>query len=343
MKDIYAYSVQDFEDYLGNLNMKKFRAKQLYAWLYQKRVDTIDAMSDLAKDLREHLTDDFNLSELKLRTKQESADGTVKFLFELEDKHLIETVLMNNDYGKSVCVTSQVGCAMGCKFCASGLLKKKRSLTTGEMVKQIMYVQKYLDEVDDRVRNIVIMGIGEPFDNYDNIIKFMNIVNSDLGLAIGARRITVSTCGLVPKIIEFADGQYQYNLAISLHAPNDELRSKIMPINKVYPLKELLAALDYYSQKSNRRITLEYILLAGENDTTECARQLAELVKGRNAYINLIPYNSVDEADFKSSSDKNSLRFYDMLMKLNVKATLRAKHGDDIEAACGQLRAQAER
>ncbi|NLC34759.1 MAG: 23S rRNA (adenine(2503)-C(2))-methyltransferase RlmN [Erysipelothrix sp.] len=343
MKDIYAYSVQDFEDYLGNLNMKKFRAKQLYAWLYQKRVDTIDAMSDLAKDLREHLTDDFNLSELKLRTKQESADGTVKFLFELEDKHLIETVLMNNDYGKSVCVTSQVGCAMGCKFCASGLLKKKRSLTTGEMVKQIMYVQKYLDEVDDRVRNIVIMGIGEPFDNYDNIIKFMNIVNSDLGLAIGARRITVSTCGLVPKIIEFADGQYQYNLAISLHAPNDELRSKIMPINKVYPLKELLAALDYYSQKSNRRITLEYILLAGENDTPECARQLAELVKGRNAYINLIPYNSVDEADFKSSSDKNSLRFYDMLMKLNVKATLRAKHGDDIEAACGQLRAQAER
>lgn len=343
MRDIYGYSLSDIEQYLEEKNMKKFRAKQLYAWLYKKRVSSFAEMSDLAKDFRHELETDFTMDELKLKTKQESSDGTIKYLFELADGHLIETVLMNNDYGKSVCVTSQVGCAMGCKFCASGLLKKKRGLTTAEMVKQIVYVQKHLDESNDRVRNIVIMGIGEPFDNYDNAIKFMNIVNSDLGLEIGARRITVSTCGLVPKIREFADGGYQYNLAISLHAPNDELRNKIMPINKVHPLKDLLAALDYYSKKSNRRITLEYILLKGVNDTEQCAKELASIVKGRNAYVNLIPYNSVDEADFKSTSDIDSLKFYDMLMKLNVKATLRAKHGDDIEAACGQLRAQAER
>ena len=257
MKDIYGYNLKDLEKYLEEKNMKKFRAKQLYAWLYKKRVNSFDEMSDLARDFRDVLKSEFDMSELTLKDKQESSDGTIKYLFELSDGHLIEKVLMNNDYGKSVCVTSQVGCAMGCKFCASGLLKKKRGLTTGEMVKQILYVQKHLDERNDRVRNIVIMGIGEPFDNYDNAINFMNIVNDDHGLEIGARRITVSTCGLAPKIREFADGNYQYNLAISLHAPNDELRNKIMPINKVYPLSELLASLDYYSNKSNRRITLE--------------------------------------------------------------------------------------
>lgn len=343
MKDIYEYTIKDFGQYLEQRGMKKFRAKQLFTWLYKKRVDSFAEMTDLAKDFRANLEEDFVISSLKLVDKQVASDGTIKYLFELSDNHLIETVLMNNDYGKSVCVTSQVGCAMGCKFCASGLLKKVRSLSVSEMVSQILYVQKELDKTDDRIRNIVIMGIGEPFDNYDNVIKFLEIINSDLGLEIGSRRITVSTCGVVPKIREFADGNYQYNLAISLHAPNDELRDKIMPINKAYPLKELLSALDYYSEKSSRRITFEYILLKGVNDTKECAEQLADIVKGRNAYVNLIPYNSVDEADFKSTSDLDSLKFYDMLMKLNVKATLRAKHGDDIEAACGQLRAQKER
>ncbi len=343
MKDIYGYSILDLENYLIENNMKKFRAKQLFSWLYKKRVEDFDLMSDLAKDFRDVLKRDFKFNNLKINNKQIASDGTIKYLFELDDNNLIETVLMNNDYGKSICVTSQVGCAMGCKFCASGLLKKKRNLTVGEMVNQVLYVQKELDKTGDRIRNIVIMGIGEPFDNYDNIINFMNIVNSDLGLEIGARRITVSTCGIVPKIREFADGKYQYNLAISLHAPNDELRSKIMPINKVYPLKELLSALDYYSEKNNRRITFEYILLKGLNDTDDCAKELAEIVVKRNAYVNLIPYNSVDEADFSAVSDLEALKFYDKLMKLNVKATLRAKHGDDIEAACGQLRAQSER
>ncbi len=343
MKDIYEYTLNDMEQYLIEQGMKKFRAKQLFTWLYKKRVNSFDEMTDLAKDFRAKLEEDFTLTSLKEVEKQVASDGTIKFLFELSDGHLIETVLMNNDYGKSVCVTSQVGCAMGCKFCASGLLKKVRSLTVSEMVSQVLYVQKELDLSEDRVRNIVIMGIGEPFDNYDNIIKFMEIINSDLGLEIGSRRITVSTCGVVPKIYEFADGNYQYNLAISLHAPNNDLRDKIMPINKAYPLEELLKSLDYYSEKSNRRITFEYILLKGVNDTAQCAQELADIVRGRNAYVNLIPYNSVDEADFKSASDIDALKFYDMLTKRGVKATLRAKHGDDIEAACGQLRAQKER
>ena len=343
MRDIYDYSFEELKDYIEAKGMRMFRAQQLFTWLYKKRVDSFEEMTDLAKDFRKMLEAEFHFSNLEVVSKQVAGDGTTKYLFKLVDGHLIETVLMHNEYGKSVCVTSQVGCNMGCKFCASGLLKKKRSLTTAEMVSQVLYVQKELDKSEDRVRNIVVMGIGEPFDNYDNTMKFMKIINSDFGLEIGARRITVSTCGIVPKIREFANENYQFNLAISLHAPNDELRDKIMPINKAYPLKDLLAALDYYSSVSNRRITFEYILLKGVNDSQECANQLAEIVKGRNAYINLIPYNSVDESGFDSTSDKESLKFYDRLMKLGAKATLRAKHGEDIEAACGQLRAQSER
>ena len=343
MRDIYNYSYDELENYILEKNMRKFRAQQLFSWLYKKRVDGFDEMTDLAKEFRLMLEGEFHFNQLKVSNKQVASDGTIKYLFELQDGHLIETVLMHNEYGKTVCVTSQVGCNMGCKFCASGLLKKKRNLTTSEMVSQVLFVQKELDKTDERVRNVVVMGIGEPFDNYDNSINFMKIINSDHGLEIGARRITVSTCGIAPKIREFANENYQFNLAISLHAPNDELRSKIMPINQAYPLKDLLSALDYYASKSNRRITFEYILLKGLNDTQECANQLAQILKKRNAYINLIPYNSVDESGFESTSDRQSLKFYDMLMKLGVKATLRAKHGDEIDAACGQLRAQSER
>lgn len=342
-KDIYEYSYEELGAYIESMGMRKFRAQQLFTWLYKKRVNGFDEMSDLAKDFRQLLEDNFRFSTLEVADKQVASDGTTKYLFRLKDGNLIETVLMHNEYGKSVCVTSQVGCNMGCKFCASGLLKKKRNLTTSEMVSQVLYVQKELDKEDERVRNIVVMGIGEPFDNYDNTMKFMKTINSDHGLEIGARKITVSTCGIAPKIRDFANENYQFNLAISLHAPNDKLRSQIMPINQAYPLKDLLSALDYYSSKSNRRITFEYILLKGLNDSQECANQLAGIVKKRNAYVNLIPFNSVDESGFESTSDRESLKFYDMLMKLGVKATLRAKHGDDIEAACGQLRAQSER
>ena len=250
---------------------------------------------------------------------------------------------MHFHFGKSLCITSQVGCNMGCTFCASGLLKKQRNLTAGEMVDEVLYVQKELDSRGERVDNIVIMGTGEPFDNYDNVINFCAIVNSDHGLAIGARHITISTCGIVPRIDDFAAGHYQYNLAISLHAPNDELRSRLMPVNRACPLAELMAALKRYSVDNHRRLTFEYILLDGVNDSDETAIELADLVRGMNAYVNLIPYNQVDENGYLSVNEKKALHFYDVLMKHGVKATLRSRHGDDIDAACGQLRAKHER
>ena len=276
---------------------------------------------------------------------QESSDGTVKYLFELPDKHMIETVLMRQDYGMSVCVTTQVGCNIGCTFCASGLLKKQRDLTAGEIMAQIMLVQHYFDERDlgERVSHIVVMGIGEPFDNYDNVTKFLRIVNDPKGMAIGARHITVSTSGIVPKIKEFADNGLQVNLAISLHAPNDELRTSIMRINRSFPLAKLMDAVDFYLEKTNRRITFEYIMLAGVNDRVHHAQELANLLKDKKklAYVNLIPYNPVSEHDQYSRSSKDDvLRFYDTLKKNGVNCVIRKEHGTDIDAACGQLRSK---
>ena len=308
----------------------------------KKRVNSFAQMSDIAKSFIEALENEYQFDTLKLHTRQVSSDGTVKYLFELVDGYLVETVLMHHDYGKSVCVTSQVGCNMGCTFCASGLLKKNRDLSAGEMVAQILYVQKELDENDERVSHCVVMGTGEPFDNYDNVMRFLNILNEAQGLEIGARHLTVSTCGIVPKIKEFSKGKYQYNLAISLHAPNDQLRSKLMPINQAYPLSELMEALKDYSEENNRRITFEYILLNGVNDQVEHAKELSLLIKGMNAYVNLIPYNSVDEHGFKAVNFKDAMRFYDQLTRFGVKCTLRQEHGSDIDAACGQLRAKAE-
>ena len=266
-----------------------------------------------------------------------SADKTQKFLFKTKDGHYIETVLMFQDYGLSICVTSQIGCNMGCQFCASGLLKKKRNLDVSEIVDQILQVQK---EIDGRISNIVVMGIGEPFDNYENVMNFVSIVNNDNGLGIGARRITISTCGIAPMIRRFADEQSQVNLAISLHASNDKLRSEIMPINQAYPIDELMDALRYYLDKNNRRLTFEYILLKDVNDSKEHALELVKLIKGMNAYINLIPYNPVSEHGFQSSDIKTSLAFYDTLMKNKIQCTLRKEQGQDIDAACGQLRAK---
>ena len=229
---------------------------------------------------------------------------------------------------------------MGCRFCASGLLRKVRDLSVGEILGQVLYIQKYLDLTQERLANIVVMGTGEPFDNYDNLMAALKIINDPLGLEIGARHISISTCGIVPKILQFADESVQYNLAISLHASNDELRSKLMPINKAYPLKELFKALKEYSLKNKRRITLEYLLLDGVNDKEANADELKDLLRGQNAYINLIPYNNVDERDFRSVSERKALDFYDMLKKRGISVTLRQKKGDDIDAACGQLRAK---
>ena len=311
MKSLYDFNYEQMCDMALEQGWKKFRGHQIFQWLYRKRVSTIDEMSDLSKDTREILKQNYSLASLELRDKQVSSDGTCKYLFALEDGSLIESVLMQFDYGKSICVTSQVGCNMGCAFCASGLTKKKRNLTSGEMVAQVLYVQQDLDKTQDRLSHIVVMGTGEPFDNYENVMNFLSTVNHDRGLGIGARHITISTCGVVPRIYEFAKEHTQYNLAISLHAPNNELRDQLMPVNHAYPLEKLMEAIRYYASENNRRLTFEYILLKGVNDKPEHVKQLAKLLKGLNAYVNLIPYNSVDEHGFKGVDHASAMVFYD--------------------------------
>ncbi len=339
MKSIYDLNLEDLQNYLVSIGLKPFRAKQIMKWLYEKRVDSFEQMTDISKDLQKKLNEDFVIDSIAIKDKQVSKDGTEKFLFEMADGSLVESVMMIFEYGYSACVSSQVGCNMGCSFCASGLLKKQRDLTAGEIVLQALMIQKRLDEIGARLGNIVVMGTGEPFDNYDNVMKALSIINSPFGLEIGARHISISTCGVVPGIERFAKENLQYNLAISLHAPNDELRSKLMPINRAYSLDKLMAALKDYASLNNRRLTFEYLLLSGVNDSEVHAKQIKELLKGLNAYINLIPYNEVKEKDFRTSSEENALRFYDLLKKNGVSVTLRQKKGDDIDAACGQLRA----
>lgn len=338
MKSLYDFNYDQMRELAEDFGWKPFRGHQIFQWLYRNRVFDIDEMTNLSKETREILHQNFYINPLQLIRKQVSHDGTTKFLFQTHDGALLESVMMVFDYGKSICVSSQVGCNMGCAFCASGLTKKKRNLTSGEMVAQVLYVQKELDKTQDRLSHIVVMGTGEPFDNYENLMNFLSTVNHDRGLGIGSRHITISTCGIVPRIYDFADEHTQYNLAISLHAPNDTLRDQLMPVNHAYPLKDLMQAIDYYCQENNRRLTFEYILLNGVNDFLEHAKQLAKLLKGYNAYVNLIPYNSVDEKGFKSVSHEEAMVFYDYLMKQNVRCTIRKEHGNDIDAACGQLR-----
>lgn len=339
MSSIYSLSLQDLQDYLSLNGFKPFHAKQIFKWLYEKRIDSFDQMSDISIKLQNKLSEDFEIERYEIIEKQVSSDGTIKFLFKLSDGQLIESVLMVFSYGFSACLTTQVGCNMGCAFCASGLLKKQRNLEPGEIVLQALMIQLELDLRGGRLGNIVLMGTGEPFDNYDNVMKALSVINSPYGIEIGARHISISTSGLVPMIRRFANEDVQYNLAISLHASNNELRSKLMPVNNAYPLEELFDALREYAGKNNRRLTFEYLLLKGVNDRKEDALNIQKLLKGLNAYINLIPYNAVKEKDFVTSDEENTLRFYDTLKKLGVAVTLRQKKGDDIDAACGQLRA----
>lgn len=338
MKSLYDLNYDEMGEMALANGWKKFRGHQIFQWLYRKRVTSIDDMSDLSLETRERLKETYSLKPLTLRDKQVSKDGTAKYLFALEDGSLIESVLMQFDYGKSICVTSQVGCNMSCAFCASGLTKKKRDLTSGEMAAQVVYVQKDLDHQEERLSHIVVMGTGEPFDNYDEVMNFLSTVNHDCGLGIGARHITVSTCGVVPRIYDFAKEHKQYNLALSLHAPNDELRNRLMPVNHAYPLKELMEAVYFYAEENNRRLTFEYILLKGVNDQPQHVKQLAKLMRGLNAYVNLIPYNAVDEKGFQSVDHASAMVFYDALMKQGIRCTIRKEHGGDIDAACGQLR-----
>src|SRR5690606_10533883 len=292
---IYGLTIDQLKEWFLENGQKKYRAEQVWDWLYIKRVAQFSEMNNLSKEVIQLLEENFAIRTLEEAVKQESADGTIKFLFRLQDGNLIETVLMRFKYGNSVCVTTQVGCNIGCSFCASGLLAKSRDLNAGEIVEQIMQVQAHFDaqQKEERVSHIVVMGIGEPFDNYTNLMDFLHVVNSQKGLAIGARHITVSTSGIVPKIYDYADEGLQVNLAISIHAPTNELRSRIMKINKAYPVEKLMAAIDYYLEKSNRRITFEYIMLRDVNDHVEEANKLAKLLEDKRhlSYVNLIPYN----------------------------------------------------
>ncbi len=332
--NIYNFTREELEAYFLNLNDKKFRATQVYEWLYKKRITTFADMNNINKDIKEKIQKTFNIEKLTIIKKEEDT-LVVKYLFELADKNKVEAVLMRHDYGNSLCVSTQVGCNMGCHFCESGRLKKLRNLETYEMVLQIIQVE---EDLALRISHVVLMGIGEPFDNYDNVIKFIDIINDNKGIDIGSRHITVSTCGIVPKILQFADYDKQVNLAISLHAPNDEIRNKIMSINKAYSIKKIMEAVKIYLSKTKRRVTFEYIMLKDVNDSLANALELAKLLKGLNCYVNLIPYNETSQLEFKKSTQETILSFYDTLKKNNINVTIRKEFGKKVSAACGQLR-----
>ncbi|AXI10758.1 23S rRNA (adenine(2503)-C(2))-methyltransferase RlmN [Oceanobacillus zhaokaii] len=344
-QSIYGLTFDQLTEWLTGHGQKRFRADQVWNWLYKKRVASFSEMNNVNNETIELLEEHFVLHTLEEDIRQESKDGTIKFLFKMADGNLIETVLMRFHYGLSVCVTTQVGCNIGCSFCASGLLRKNRDLTSAEIVEQIMNVQKHLDAQgkDERVSHIVVMGIGEPLDNFTNLMDFLYVVNDDKGLNIGARHITVSTSGLAHKIYEFADTDIQVNLAVSLHAPNNELRTSIMKINKAFPIEKLMKSIEYYLEKKNRRITYEYIMLRDVNDHKEEAVQLAKLLHNHRhlAYVNLIPYNTVDEhIDYQRSESTSIQAFYETLKERGINCGVRWENGADIDAACGQLRSK---
>ncbi|MBV7507818.1 23S rRNA (adenine(2503)-C(2))-methyltransferase RlmN [Bacillus sp. sid0103] len=344
-QSIYGLTIDQMAAWLEEHGQKKSRAQQVWENLYRKRVTAFSEMTGVNQACLQLLSDNFEIQTLQEHIKQESADGTIKFLFKLQDGNLIETVLMRQKYGLSVCVTTQVGCNIGCSFCASGLLAKSRDLSSGEIVEQIMNVQLHLDSKGqgETVSHVVVMGIGEPFDNFENLLDFIKVIKDDKGLAIASRRITVSTSGLADKIVEFTNTGLQVNLAVSLHAPNNELRTRIMKINRAIPIEKLMRAMEYYVNETNRRITIEYILLRDVNDHKREAEQLAELLRslGQKVYVNLIPYNPVDEhSQYQRSETESVLSFYDTLKKGGINCKIRQEHGTDIDAACGQLRSK---
>ncbi len=334
--DIKSLDYTQLEEYIVSLGDKKFRAGQIYQWLHQKLVTDFDEMSNISKDLREKLKQQCRLVSLvPERVQVSKIDGTTKYLFKLYDGNLIESVLMRYHHGNSVCISSQVGCRMGCRFCASTLDGMVRPLTASEMLDQIYTIQRLTGE---RVDNVVVMGSGEPFDNFDNLLIFMKLLNSEKGLNISARNLTVSTCGLVPKIREMADLKPQITLAISLHAPNDALRKTMMPIANKYSIAEIMDACRYYIAQTGRRITFEYSLVKGVNDSQDCANQLIALVRNMKCHINLIPVNPIKERDYEQSEHKAIQDFKNRLEKNGIRVTIRREMGRDIDGACGQLR-----
>ena len=336
--NIYGYTRNELENIFDKIGEKKFKATQVYEWLYKKRVNSFDEMTNIKKEVIDYLKQNYNLNKLEILKKQVGND-VVKYLFKLEDNNKIEAVLMKHDYGNSLCVSSQVGCNMGCSFCESGRLKKVRNLEAHEIVLQILQVE---EDLGIRITHVVMMGIGEPFDNYENVIKFVKIVNDPKGIELGARHITISTCGIIPKIKEFMNLDLQVNLAISLHASNNNLRSKLMNINNAYNINELISVIKEYVNKTNRRVTFEYIMLKDVNDKEENAKELASLLKGINCYVNLIPYNETSHIEYKKSSKETIMKFYDTLKKNNINVTIRKEFGSKVSAACGQLRSNYE-
>ena len=335
MKNIKEYNLDELQEELVNLGEKKYRAEQIFKWLYVDKVKEFDEMTNLSIELREKLKKEYTICNFKILKKQESSDGTKKYLFDVLDGNAIESVLMEYHHGKTICVSSQIGCKMGCKFCASTGIKFIRSLTCGEIVEQILAVEQ---DIGDKISNIVFMGIGEPFDNYENVMKAIKIINNQKGLNIGARHISISTSGLVPMIYKFADEELQCTLSISLHATNDEKRSNMMPINNKYNIKELMEACKYYINKTNKRISFEYALAKDNNDNLEDAKELVKLLKGMLCHVNLIPINKIENGKYTKSTNENIIKFRDYLNDNGIVATIRRELGSDIDAACGQLR-----
>lgn len=335
MKNIKDYNLDELQEELINMGKKKFRAEQIFKWIYKEKVKSFDEMTNLSIELREKLKENYTMCNYNILKKQESKDGTKKYLFDVLDGNAIETVLMQYHHGKTVCVSSQIGCKMGCKFCASTGIQFVRNLTAGEIVEQILAVEQ---DINDKISNIVFMGIGEPLDNYDNVIKAIKIMNNPKGLEIGTRHISISTSGLVPRIYDLANEKIQCTLSISLHATTDEKRSSMMPVNNRYNIEELMKACKDYIKITNKRISFEYALAKDNNDNLEDAQRLVDLLKGMLCHVNLIPINKIENGKFSKSTNENILKFRDFLNEHGIVATVRRELGSDIDAACGQLR-----
>ena len=335
MKNIKDYDLKELKEELTNIGEKPFRAEQIFKWLYQEKVKTFDEMTNLSLDLREKLKQNYTMCNFNILKKQKSKDGTIKYLFDVLDANAIETVLMSYHHGYSICLSSQIGCKMGCKFCASTGINFERNLTSGEIVEQILAVEQ---DTGIRISNVVFMGIGEPLDNYENVVNAIHIINNQKGLNIGARHISVSTSGLVPKIYQLAEENIQCTLSISLHATNNEKRSSMMPVNQAYPIETLMQACKDYMEKTHRRISFEYALAKESNDHLADAKELVKLLKGMLCHVNLIPINKIENGSFSKSSNESIMKFRDYLNDHGIVATIRRELGSDIEAACGQLR-----
>lgn len=334
-KNIKDYNLDELKQAIADLGEKPYRAEQIFKWIMQDNVTSFDDMTNLSLELRGKLKNEFDLHIFKILKKQESKDGTKKYLFDVLDGNAIESVLMEYKHGKTICVSSQIGCKMGCKFCASTGVKFARSLSAGEIVEQLLAVER--DE-NIKISNLVFMGIGEPLDNYDNVMKAIKILNNQKGINMGARHISISTSGLVPKIYKLADENLQCTLSISLHSSSNEKRSEMMPINNTYNIEELMKACKYYIEKTNKRISFEYALAKENNDNLEDAKALVKLLKGMICHVNLIPINKIEDGKYSKSTNENIMKFRDYLNEKGIVATIRRELGSDIDAACGQLR-----